>query len=1047
MTLRLHLRDGAQRAIALVSETHALTCELAPKGGRGGPATSAGTSTSKAPQCMLDFQRLDAAELRGFAPMRLPAVHGTLGFFAVQGDVFLCVITGANLVATVRPGEHVRRIVSVDFVCLTRGDFDGPVYSHASYDPGGLGDLQDDPPALGYADDNLVHPCRSLQQILGSGTFYYSVDFDLTTRLQAHVHERSAFDPDALDRGFLWNAYLLEPLLQFRDHLSVSEREALDEAHILTLAIRGYVGAVTIPSSICPLRADPHQPSMLTVISRLSCRRAGTRFNSRGIDDSGNVANFVETETIYYAPDTRCFSFTQVRGSVPVFWEQTGGLLPQQQKIQLTRSREATQPAFDRHFEDLELKYGAVQILNLLSRTKTGEEELTQRYNQHVRACSINSRVSLSPGGKADAEHAMLKAIQFDFHAEARNSAQGYDVDRTVRDQVRGPMNGFAFFICIGLEPENTAVLMQQEGVFRVNCLDCLDRTNLVQTMLSRFALEKYFGQQQDRAENSGQQRRSATSQFAPPPGREAVGAVSAGMWPRHSTLWADNGDALSKIYAGTGALKSSFTRHGKMSLAGALADARKGATRMYMHAFVDTQRQAVIDALLGRASLSADGQAVAVDERAGSVQLYDPVHTAVNAALAARKDVYTTTNTIKVWVGTFNLNGRWEALRADLAAWLWPRIKTANGIVTGRSQSGEPVQAWTADDWTDGDAKPDIVAVGFQELVELTANNIMATEPKRRQEWEEAVSAVLNEGKPGGKGEYVLLRSGQLVGAALLVFVRNSSLALVRNAEGAIKKTGMSGMAGNKGAVAIRLDYAQTRLCFVTAHLAAGFANYDERNRDYATIAHGLRFPRGRGITDHDAIVWLGDFNYRIGLSNDKVRPLANDATQWPALFRHDQLNLQMVAGQAFQYFREAPIQFSPTYRYDVGTDSYDSSEKQRIPAWTDRILWRGDIVAPLAYGAAPVLASDHRPVFGLYRVEVSVEDERKKSVLRKEIDQARRTSGSDALRFGMDAEEDLLGDDEGVSEASSERSRWWLRNGTFCPPTRQCVASRAML
>ncbi len=56
---------------------------------------------------------------------------------------------------------------------------------------------------------------------------------------------------------------------------------------------------------------------------------------------------------------------------------------------------------------------------------------------------------------------------------------------------------------------------------------------------------------------------------------------------------------ALSKIYAGTGALKSSFTRHGKMSLAGAIADARKSATRMYINNFADKGRQNTIDMLL----------------------------------------------------------------------------------------------------------------------------------------------------------------------------------------------------------------------------------------------------------------------------------------------------------------------------------------------------------------------------------------------------------------------------------------------------------------
>jgi endonuclease/exonuclease/phosphatase family metal-dependent hydrolase len=101
-----------------------------------------------------------------------------------------------------------------------------------------------------------------------------------------------------------------------------------------------------------------------------------------------------------------------------------------------------------------------------------------------------------------------------------------------------------------------------------------------------------------------------------------------------------------------------------------------------------------------------------------------------------------------------------------------------------------------------------------------------------------------------------------------------------------------MSGVAGNKGAVAIRMDYANTGICFVTAHLAAGFSNYDERNRDYKTISHGLRFSRGRTIDDHDAVIWLGDFNYRIGLTRERVlQAVENNDLQ--TLRKHDQVSL----------------------------------------------------------------------------------------------------------------------------------------------------------
>lgn len=42
------------------------------------------------------------------------------------------------------------------------------------------------------------------------------------------------------------------------------------------------------------------------------------------------------------------------------------------------------------------------------------------------------------------------------------------------------------------------------------------------------------------------------------------------------------------------------------------------------------------------------------------------------------------------------------------------------------------------------------------------------------------------------------------------------------------------------------------------------------------------------------------------------------------------------MDSGTAFAGYEEGPLLFRPTYRYDLGTDSYDTSEKLRIPAWT---------------------------------------------------------------------------------------------------------------
>ncbi|CAI6341584.1 unnamed protein product [Periconia digitata] len=988
MSIRVLIKDYPHRAIALTTPTHALILRHSSTStdpSHNGSSTSLASNGSAASRCMVSFVDISSTDLSSYRPIPSVTAHGTLGLITVNGDVFLVVVNGSRKVADVRPGETIQRIHSVGFYCLNSASYDSLLNDEVNPYPTDTVDEEGYEMGFGKGKSEgaggvLEHPCLALKKLLSGGTFYYSGDFDLTRRLQERSTDAATVSIDSLDAGFLWNSYMIQPLVDFRSRLAPREKQALDHSGILTSAIRGFALTVTVPGSSSPVRSSRSGlPATMTLISRLSCRRAGTRFNARGIDDDGNVANFVETETVFWAPTGLCFSYTQVRGSVPLFWEQATGLLPGQQKITITRSPEATQPAFDKHFENLELSYGAIHVVNLLSNEKQNEIDLSTRYRHHVRHSPLNDSA-----GKSSREHELITLTEYDFHAETRGPG-GYEMASMISQWIQGSADSFAYTLLEEVEDnvrsngqdylvKRPATILQQEGVFRTNCLDCLDRTNLVQTIISKMALELFLSHRGLRA--------------------------SQDFWARHSSMWADNGDALSRIYAGTGALKSSFTRHGKMSLAGALADARKSATRMYINNFADKGRQNTIDMLLGRLM----GQA--------PVHLYDPINDFVMAELTRRSGEYTEAEVIHMLVGTFNLNGKTNGLHDDLSPWLCPDV--------------DPSQQC-----------PEIVAVGFQEIVELSPQQIMSTDPARRQAWETAVKNCLNENAAKhGKDEYVLLRGGQLVGASLSVFVRAGSLKLIKNVEGSLKKTGMSGIAGNKGAVAIRMEYANTSICFVTAHLAAGFANYEERNRDYRTISHGLRFQRNRSIEDHDTVVWLGDFNYRIGLSNDKVQKLCH-VGDLETLYENDQLNLQMVAGLTFPFYSEARITFLPTYKYDLGTDTYDTSEKARIPAWCDRVLRKGDNIRQINYDAAPLRFSDHRPVYATFQCRISKVDEKKKEVLSQELYEKRREYvGEVRVGDGQDEsdDEDLLGYESvepGLPPASSDRRKWWLDNG----------------
>jgi phosphatidylinositol-bisphosphatase len=57
-----------------------------------------------------------------------------------------------------------------------------------------------------------------------------------------------------------------------------------------------------------------------------------------------------------------------------------------------------------------------------------------------------------------------------------------------------------------------------------------------------------------------------------------------------------------------------------------------------------------------------------------------------------------------------------------------------------------------------------------------------------------------------------------------------------------------------------------------------------------------------------------------------------------WNTLLEHDQLSIQKKEQNVFKDFIEAPILFPPTYKYNVYEDTYDKSEKCRVPAWTGK-------------------------------------------------------------------------------------------------------------
>lgn len=108
---------------------------------------------------------------------------------------------------------------------------------------------------------------------------------------------------------------------------------------------------------------------------------------------------------------------------------------------------------------------------------------------------------------------------------------------------------------------------------------------------------------------------------------------------------------------------------------------------------------------------------------------------------------------------------------------------------------------------------------------------------------------------------------------------------------------------------------------------------------------------------------------NYRLQDANREMIELVCASGNYAPLWERDQLRDQQRKGLIFVGFEEGQLNFRPTYKYDIGTNRWDTSEKARVPAYCDRILWRGTDIRQLVYRSHDeFVISDHKPVSAVF-------------------------------------------------------------------------------
>ena len=361
----------------------------------------------------MNVEECDLKILSGLNVLSVIRPHAILGVIALDHHFYLIYVTTAEIVGTIQDAE-IYKLLEVDYIPLFNDEEQVPSFE-------------------------IINYLCNIKNLLTMG-FYYSFKYDLTTSLQKQVRNKLA-KKDEFEKKFYWNYNINRKLFEAKVNQIFTVKFIFGYVNISEATISG-------------------EKIMLAIISRRSNKHAGTRYNTRGITDEGNVANFVETEQILKIKKS-LYSVILLRGSAPIFFEQS----PLNFQVSISRNPSMSSPAFLKHLEGIQKEFKYVLMMNLMSESKKDEELISNNFKNQFLINNINN----------------CKYHQFDIHDVCKKDSFE-KLEDYIDEKLGTIIENFNFF-CYNEEKQITT--SEQKGVFRINCLDCLDRTNIFESRIA----------------------------------------------------------------------------------------------------------------------------------------------------------------------------------------------------------------------------------------------------------------------------------------------------------------------------------------------------------------------------------------------------------------------------------------------------------------------------------------------------------------------------------------------------------------------------------
>ncbi|KAL2920056.1 Phosphoinositide phosphatase sac1 [Polyrhizophydium stewartii] len=537
-------------------------------------------------------------------------IMGIVGILELAYGKYLIGITQRTLAATIQ-AHKVWRIKAG--VAIPVGSTTFPAH---------IEELDDATLAKYATDKDLLD---NISSIVNSGHLYYSTSYDLTHSLQHNFLQKTGkAQSTVVDDRYFFNRHLQTALIE------ASRPSKGDTSPWVAKIIAGFAGGIDI--DYAPDAADATAPARtytIVLVSRLNQRRLGTRYVRRGLDSAGNAANNVEMEQIVFnhdfLKDKSISAYVQIRGSAPSVWGQELDLSYRPRLLLADIDKEVVWSPIKSHYQDLKHQYigeksvgggadhGQVVCVNLLDDTGF-EGPLTEIYERTVKRFNDT------------------KITYESFPLNKWCKKMNFKNMEILMDRVRVRLANSGWFVAEGeipslVSPGTLRCTRLQTGTARVSCLDSLDRTNLTCSIFARHVVA--FQVQSVSPDLPAVQVLPSTG-VSPSEVRDPAAAVRKALehgMPALTNVWADSGDAISLMYAGTRALKADVTRTGKRQVVkGSLDDGMNSLTRYYINNFTDGRRQDAYDLWSGKTTLAKINELVATQGAKQAHRLRKPL-------------------------------------------------------------------------------------------------------------------------------------------------------------------------------------------------------------------------------------------------------------------------------------------------------------------------------------------------------------------------------------------------------------------------------------